>query len=78
MRIYNCVFVLYSWEFMLDMLLAEKFYVKGYAFWKMEIVYLVPLVVAGIGLEIFFKWVDKVLFGPGEAPQAGKIIPVRN
>lgn len=49
LRIYNGAGFLYLWEFMLGMLLAEKFYVKGYAFWKMKIVYLVLLSVAGIG-----------------------------
>src|ERR1700743_2135666 len=49
MRIYNGAFFLYLWEFMLGMVLAEKYFVKGYEFWKMKIVYLVLLSVAGIG-----------------------------
>jgi len=172
LRIYNGAFFLYLWEFMLGMLLAEKFYVKGYEFWNMKIVYLVLLSVVGIGgyvgmavafgaygrllndvpaligytclslllyrcsvgflnsfvlftakisyplylvhvlilllvfqvihyyggtfswplamvtfllcllaaywLDIFFRWVDKLLFGSAKVPQAGKIVSVRN
>lgn len=49
MRIYNGAFFLYLWEFMLGMLLAEKFFVKGYEFWKMKKGYLILLSVVGIG-----------------------------
>jgi peptidoglycan/LPS O-acetylase OafA/YrhL len=49
MRIYNGAFFLYLWEFMLGMLLAEKFFVNGYEFWKMKKVYLMLLSVVGIG-----------------------------
>lgn len=48
MRIFNGAFFLYLWEFMLGMVLAEKYFVKGYEFWKMKIVYLVLLSAAGI------------------------------
>jgi peptidoglycan/LPS O-acetylase OafA/YrhL len=48
MRIFNGAFFLYLWEFMLGMVLAEKFFVKGYEFWKMKTVYLVVLSVVGI------------------------------
>jgi peptidoglycan/LPS O-acetylase OafA/YrhL len=59
MRIYNGAFFLYLWEFMLGMVLAEKFFVKGYEFWKMKIVYLVLLSVVGIGGYVLLA----VLFG---------------
>ncbi len=49
MRIYNGAFFLYLWEFMLGMVLAEKYFVKGYEFWKMKTVYLVLLSAVGIG-----------------------------
>jgi peptidoglycan/LPS O-acetylase OafA/YrhL len=49
MRIFNGAFFLYLWEFMLGMLLAEKFFVKGYEFWKMKKVYLAVLSAVGIG-----------------------------
>jgi len=49
LRNYNGAFFLYLWEFMLGMLLAGKFYREGYAFWKMRVVWLVLLSIAGIG-----------------------------
>jgi peptidoglycan/LPS O-acetylase OafA/YrhL len=60
MRIYNGAFFLYLWEFMLGMVLAERYFVKGYEFWKMKIVYLVLLSVVGIGGYIMLA----LLFGP--------------